>query len=173
MLFLPPLSINMRIVLLLLPFLLFIAVSCNEPAKRSGGNADDTNNPAPPMFPFTVLVKIYPHDTTSFTEGSSEFNTLYEGTGNRGSSRLIQSDIETGKTVKDVKLVKDFFGEGITILNNKIYELTWQEHKGFVYGLNTLQNARNGMVEGGADQQWQERCSAQVDQSLWQVVQII
>ena len=91
------------------------------------------------MLSFTV-VKIYPHDTTSFTEGLIWFNnTLYEGTGNKGSSRLIQSDIETGKTVKDVKLVKDFFGEGITILNNKIYELTWQEHKGFVYDLNTLQ----------------------------------
>lgn len=129
----------MRIMKFLLVVLLFVAASCSEPGKNNGGVSDDNANPAPPILSFTV-VKIYPHDTTSFTEGLIWFNnTLYEGTGNKGSSRLIHSDIETGKTIKDVKLPKDFFGEGVTILNDRIYELTWQEHKGFVYDLNSFQ----------------------------------
>lgn len=127
---------------LFLSAVLFAAlVSCNEPGNSGNGNGSnaDNGNPAPSVLSYSI-VKIYPHDTTSFTEGLIWFNNaLYEGTGNKGSSRLIKTNIETGKTEKDVKLTKDYFGEGITILNNKIYQLTWQEHKAFVYDLNTFQ----------------------------------
>jgi glutaminyl-peptide cyclotransferase len=62
--------------------------------------------------------------------------SLLESTGNKGRSKLLQVDIKTGKIKKSIKLADDFFGEGITVLNGKIYQLTYQEHKVFVYDLN-------------------------------------
>jgi glutamine cyclotransferase len=81
-----------------------------------------------------------PHDPTSFTQGL-EFNSgiLYEGTGQKGLSNVMQVDLKTGAIKKKMGLDANYFGEGITILGNKIYQLTWQEQKCFVYDKNTLQ----------------------------------
>src|SRR5690606_4580935 len=64
---------------------------------------------------------------------------LYEGTGELGKSRLRVVDLKTGVSEKD-HLIKDntIFGEGITILNDKLYQLTWQNNKIFVYDLNDI-----------------------------------
>jgi glutamine cyclotransferase len=64
-------------------------------------------------------------------------NSLYESGGNYGSSKLFQSSLD-GKTLKSVKLTKEYFGEGITVLNNRIYQLTWKESKVFVYDASTF-----------------------------------
>jgi glutaminyl-peptide cyclotransferase len=96
----------------------------------------------PQILKFT-LVNTYPHDKGSFTEGL-EFHGdfLYEGTGSPEASGtnsyLRKSDYKTGKVIQQVDLDKKYFGEGITILNNKIYQLTWQEKTGFIYDLNTM-----------------------------------
>jgi glutamine cyclotransferase len=58
---------------------------------------------------------------------------LLEGTGNYGESKLLQLDLKTGKSTKEVPLAKEYFGEGITILNDTVYQLTWKENKVFVY----------------------------------------
>jgi glutamine cyclotransferase len=60
---------------------------------------------------------------------------LYEGTGNRGSSQLMKVDLTTGAIQKKLPLEAQYFGEGITILRDTIYQLTWQEKKVFVYTL--------------------------------------
>jgi glutamine cyclotransferase len=81
---------------------------------------------------------MYPHDTASFTEGL-EFHkdTLYESIGLYGKSKLLKTDYKTGKIYKNLKLDDKYFGEGITFLNNKIYQLTWQEKTGFIYNADT------------------------------------
>jgi glutamine cyclotransferase len=107
-------------------------------------SSDDTSDssaaaiPAPVMMNYSI-VKVYPHDTASYTQGLIWYNnTFYEGTGLYGESKLLQVDLNNGKSSKRIDLSKDYFGEGITIFNNKIYQLTWQEHKVFVYDLATF-----------------------------------
>ena len=111
-------------------------------------NTDDKNNtdgnttaaaiPTPTNLNYSI-VKIYPHETGSYTQGLIwHNNTLYEGTGWLGESRLMKVDINTGKPTQQIDLAKDYFGEGITIFNNKIYQLTWENKKVFVYDLATF-----------------------------------
>lgn len=78
----------------------------------------------------------YPHDDQAFTQGLEIYNNhLYEGTGLYGKSSLRKIEIESAKILKKIKLNKKYFGEGITILNNKIYQLSWKENTAFVYDL--------------------------------------
>lgn len=89
------------------------------------------------------IIKSYPHDTSSFTQGLVVYKgKMYEGTGGAdydavGSkfSRLMSVDLLTGKAIKSISLEPKYFGEGITILNDTLYQLTWKEHKVFVYTL--------------------------------------
>ncbi len=93
---------------------------------------------SPKIYNYKVI-NSYPHDRTSYTQGL-EFhqNELYEGTGKRGVSVLRKVNLETGEVLKEQALAKKFFGEGITIFNNKIYQLTWQNKIGFIYDLDTF-----------------------------------
>jgi len=91
-----------------------------------------------PQYTYRV-VHTYPHDPLAFTQGLEyRGGALYEGTGLEGSSMLRKLDLETGKLVKSVPLEEQYFGEGITVLNNRILQLTWQAHKGFVYEQGTF-----------------------------------
>lgn len=82
------------------------------------------------------LVKAFPHDVTAFTQGLVvENGQLYESTGQYGSSWISEVNIVTGEQTKRVNLDNQYFGEGITILNKKVYQLTWKTKVGFVYAL--------------------------------------
>lgn len=95
------------------------------------------SNVEPKLLNYTI-VNTYPHDTGSFTEGLEFYkDTLYESTGQYGSSYLRKYDYKTGKVYKQIDLDSKYFGEGITIINNKIYQLTYQEKTGFVYNAAT------------------------------------
>lgn len=86
------------------------------------------------------VVNNYPHLKTSYTQGLEYHNGyLYEGTGELGHSKLMKIDIQTGNPVQLISLDDKYFGEGITILNNKIYQLTYKAQKGFVYDLETFE----------------------------------
>ena len=90
---------------------------------------------APVVYGYNIINE-YPHDPKAFTQGFEYFNGyIYESTGERGSSSLRKVELETGKVVKKIDLDKKYFAEGLTILNNKIYQLTWQENVGFIYDL--------------------------------------
>src|SRR3970282_765972 len=96
------------------------------------------SNVKPKLLKYTI-VNTYPHDTASFTEGLEFFrDTLYESTGQKGSSFFRKYDYKTGKIYKQVDLDSKYFGEGITFLNGKMYQLTWQEKTGCIYNANTL-----------------------------------
>jgi glutamine cyclotransferase len=101
--------------------------------------AASNNIPAPQPITFTVD-KVYPHDPHAFTQGLEFHNgKLYEGTGEYGESSLRIVNIETGKSEKKY-LIPDslVFGEGITVFKNRIYQLTWQNNKIFVYNFNDI-----------------------------------
>jgi glutamine cyclotransferase len=80
------------------------------------------------------IVNVYPHDPAAFTQGLVLANgVLYEGTGLRGRSDLRRVDLKSGEVLQQHKLADEHFGEGIALLNGKIYQLTWQSNLGFVY----------------------------------------
>ena len=80
------------------------------------------------------VVNEYPHDTDAFTEGLVfDGGFLYESTGLYGNSSLRRVDLGTGDVLQRVSLQSQYFGEGIAVVGNKIIQLTWREHVGFVY----------------------------------------
>jgi glutamine cyclotransferase len=89
----------------------------------------------PKKYTYTTL-KDYPHNRKFYTQGLEFFNGfIYEGTGENGSSGLFKVNLNTGNTISEHLLDDKYFGEGITILNDKIYQLTYRAQKGFVYNL--------------------------------------
>lgn len=103
-----------------------------------------------PQLQFQII-NSFPHDRHSFTEGLVLENSyLYESTGLYGYSKLRKIEMTTGKVVQEYNLNPHYFGEGITIFNNKIYQLTYREHTGFVYDKTTfaLQKTFNYSTEG-------------------------
>jgi glutamine cyclotransferase len=94
---------------------------------------NETAPDTPLNYTFSV-VNVYPHDKNAFTQGLVfEDGVLYEGTGLYGESTLRRLELETGNVLQLHALPDQFFGEGITVFEGKIIQLTWQSHKGFVY----------------------------------------
>lgn len=97
------------------------------------------NNNAPKVYGYKIINE-YPHDITSYTQGLEFHNgALYESTGQYGESKLRKLDYTTGEVLKNIDLASTFFAEGLTILDNQIYQLTWQENIGFVYDVDTFE----------------------------------
>tara|TARA_R110000868_G_scaffold74083_4_gene214365 strand:+ start:69 stop:1112 length:1044 start_codon:yes stop_codon:yes gene_type:complete len=93
----------------------------------------------PDIYTYEIINE-YPHDNNAFTQGLEFYkDTLYESTGKRGMSSLRKVDFNTGKILKQIDLDKTYFGEGITILNDKIYMLTWQSGIGFIYNVTNFE----------------------------------
>jgi glutamine cyclotransferase len=103
-------------------------------------NTDVTADPATETTSTNVaaisytVTATYPHDTSSFTQGLEFYKgQLLESTGNWKDSRLLQVDLKTGKANKSIPLRDSLFGEGLTVLNDTIYQLTWQDKVVLVY----------------------------------------
>jgi glutaminyl-peptide cyclotransferase len=131
-----------------------LACSLLFTACNNGNNEDDSSDdddafiPAPVNLSFQVINQ-FRHDTSAFTEGLSFFNgTLYESTGSPDSPQtssgtwIASIDLPTGKYERKVDLGRKYFGEGITFLNGKVYQLTYKEKKGFVYDARTFKKLR-------------------------------
>lgn len=107
---------------------------------------------APVLYTYKII-NTYPHDTAAFTQGL-EFNNgfLYETTGRHGKSWLRKVDYKTGNVLLQKDLKDTYFGEGVTIFNDKVYWLTWQAGKGFIYNLSDFKELRefkyNKSIEG-------------------------
>jgi glutamine cyclotransferase len=111
-------------------------------------------NSEPPKVYTYKIINEYPHDITSYTQGLEFFNgILYESTGQLGESKLRKVDYKTGEVLKNINLAKEYFGEGLTILNNNIYQLTWQSSIGFVYDLETF-DKKSSFAYGKSKEGW-------------------
>ncbi len=119
----------------------FILFSCHDPKNDVDQSIETPHvaNTPPPEIAFTLLAQ-YPHDTSAYTQGL-EFHDgkLYEATGDFENSSLRITDAKTGAVkAKHMMGSAEVFGEGITIFNNKIYQLTWQSNKVYEYDLNDI-----------------------------------
>ena len=93
------------------------------------------NNKAPKLYTYEIIAS-YPHDRSAYTQGLEFYNgTLYESTGLRGESSLRKVDFKTGKVLKKIDLEPAIFGEGITVINDTIYMLTWESKVGYLFDL--------------------------------------
>ncbi|MCX7547713.1 glutaminyl-peptide cyclotransferase [Xanthomarina sp. F1114] len=105
------------------------------------------NNKTPKVYSYKIINE-YPHDITSYTQGLEFYKgELYESTGQYGESKLRKVDYKTGKVLKNIDLADAYFGEGLTILNDKIYQLTWKSGTGLVYDVNSFE--RTGSFKYG------------------------
>jgi glutaminyl-peptide cyclotransferase len=133
----------MRKLIVIVSLLLFAA--CNNGTSDPKPETPPVNRPK--IMSYSVLAT-YPHDTSSYTQGLIVYKgQLYEGTGNYGVSRLRRVDLKTGKALQDLALDPKFFGEGITILRDTIYQLTYKEWKVFVYTLKDFKKIKEYDVD--------------------------
>ena len=95
------------------------------------------------------IVKVYPHDPEAYTQGLVyKDGYFYEGTGLNGRSSLRKVRLETGEVVQRVDLPPEFFGEGIALLEAKIFQLTWKAGTGFIYDARDFQLLRKFSYPG-------------------------
>ena len=93
------------------------------------------------------VVNTFPHDPQAFTQGLCFYNgMLYESTGLFNLSSIRQVELETGTILQNKHLPSQYFGEGITIIQDKIVQLTWKSNIGFVYDLHTFELLQNFSV---------------------------
>lgn len=117
-----------------------LANACNNaPQPADNGQQLPSNNlPAPATIQVST-VNVFPHDASSYVQGLVVYKgELLEGTGgkpgvNEYTSRIAKIEIGSGKVTTTQPLSKDYFGEGITIFQDKLFQLTWTERKGFIY----------------------------------------
>ena len=103
----------------------------------SNGTQGATETRAPQLS--YEVVTSYPHDSTSFTQGLLWHDgMLYESTGLEGQSKLRRLEFPSGRVLKEISLAPELFGEGLALVDNRLIQLTWQSHKGFVYDLETF-----------------------------------
>ena len=97
------------------------------------------NGSTPKLYNYELL-NTYPHDITSYTQGLEFYKgVLYESTGQYGESKLRALDYKNDAIINNVNLSRSYFGEGLTVLNDKIYQLTWKEGRGLIYDVNTFE----------------------------------
>lgn len=123
--------------------LLFVLIACNGNQPDHDGSLPEhrTNEgiPAPKDLTHTILAE-HPHDTGAYTQGLELYNgKMYEGTGDFEQSSIRITDWKTGNVEQSHNMGSNkIFGEGITIFNGKIYQLTWQSNLVYVYDLKDI-----------------------------------
>lgn len=119
---------------------------------NTGVNFTILSDKTPVIYNYEII-NVFKRDINNYTQGFEFYNdTLYESLGRYGKSKLVKVDFKNGNILKEVKIPSNYFAEGITILNNKIYQLTWKEKVGFVYDVNNFNKIKsfnyNESVEG-------------------------
>ncbi|HVT87100.1 MAG TPA: glutaminyl-peptide cyclotransferase [Chitinophagaceae bacterium] len=128
-----------------IPFLIAVTIAaCKNKDKNENGT--DTQSADQPKNISYSIVNSYPHDTSSFTQGLMIYKgQLYESTGDEAANanQIMKVDLKTGKAQKLVSIErKKYFGEGMTILRDTVYQLTWKEKTVFVYTLKDFKKVK-------------------------------
>lgn len=120
------------------------AVNSNPMSNSNGGGAGQSI----PTYGFEV-VNSWPHDPKSFTQGLIFHDgSLYESAGLYGESTLRRVELQTGRVLKKVDVPPQYFAEGMTLFRGKIYQLTWQEKKAFIYNSETFEREGTFSFDG-------------------------
>ena len=131
---------------LCLPALLALLLGCGDrsaatvpPAAPAPAQAPSAPASTPvPEYTYQI-VGTYPHDPGAFTQGLVYLKgVLFETTGLNGRSSLRRVELQTGRVLQKTDLPSEYFGEGMTVLGDRIYQVTWQNHRGFVYDLSNF-----------------------------------
>jgi glutamine cyclotransferase len=129
-------------------FVVIFFLSCNFNWEKDNNESANNAQQKVARISYSIL-NTYPHDTSSFTQGLAMYKSqMYEGTGGSDyspagkNSNLYQVDLQTGKALRTVKLSGQYFGEGITILNDTIYQLTWREKVVFAYTVHDMKKVK-------------------------------
>lgn len=134
-----------------LPVFLFgFFISCSLLSCNPDDNPDapDTSIKPVPTISYSIL-STQPHDTSYFTEGLEFYNnTLIESTGLHGRSKLVQTDPQNGSVIRQTVLDPKFFGEGVTVLRDTVYQLTWEEHVVLVYSATDFRKIKELPLNG-------------------------
>jgi glutamine cyclotransferase len=118
------------------------------PHRLVGQSSQQIHSTGPPEYTFKI-VQAFPHDTSAFTQGLAfRGGFLYESTGLNGRSSLRKVRLETGEVVQRTDLDPEFFGEGITLLNGEVVQLTWLSHTGLVYNVSDFRLLRRFSYSG-------------------------
>jgi glutamine cyclotransferase len=128
-----------------------LASSCSEKKTSSNNQPPEQSNIASPTSPATgaagqparlnahEVVNSYPHDPEAFLQGLAYHDgSFFESTGQYGESTLRRVEAATGRVVKKLDLPPNVFGEGLALVADKLFQLTWQNKKGFVYDRETF-----------------------------------
>ena len=119
-------------------------MACNPKGPK---DQDKPNPDAPKSMSYSIL-DTFPHDTSSYTQGLLIYKgEMYEGTGLEGKSKLMKTDLKTGKALQAINLDAKYFGEGVTILNDTVYQLTWRNKVVFVYTLKDFKKIKEYTVD--------------------------
>lgn len=133
-----------------------LAFGCGAEAKRPKKRISTAHTQSaasegkviPLRYGYRVVAEL-PHSTSAYTQGLQwEDGVFYEGTGLNGRSELRVVNPATGEALKRVSLDRSYFGEGITLLGDRIYQLTWTSGKAFVYDKATLRKVDEHSYEG-------------------------
>lgn len=126
----------------------FLAALSFFMACGPGKPPPDKPDPNAPKGMSHSIVGTYPHDTSFYTQGLVIYKgELYEGTGLPGKSKLMKVDLKTGKALQSINLEAKYFGEGVTILNDTVYQLTWQNKVVFVYTLKDFKKIKEFKID--------------------------
>jgi len=114
-----------------------------------GGQTSRQASANPPQQYAFRVVRAFPHDPSAYTQGLAyRDGFLYEGTGRNGQSSLRKVRLETGEVIQQVNLGSEFFGEGITLVKDRVVQLTWKSEIGFVYDLSDFHLLRRFSYTG-------------------------
>ena len=112
--------------------LLFLLACCSSPLSQAQEQVA--------RYGYNIL-NTYPHNINSFTQGLVYHEGfLFEGTGKNGQSSLSKINLEDGEVLQSKNMSQRYFGEGIEIVDDKIYQLTWQSHLVFVHDKTTFES---------------------------------
>jgi glutaminyl-peptide cyclotransferase len=131
----------------LLPGVVLLVTLILSPASVVAQSESPLSNPVEMMV--TEVIASYDHDPSAYTQGLLLYDgKFYESAGRYGESTLREVDPHTGEVLRSIDVPEEFFAEGLERVDDKLIQLTWQEHKALVYDLETFEQVSSFDYEG-------------------------
>lgn len=126
----------------------FSAIACSCGGATQKRSNSDKKGGEITHYTFRIVAEL-PHSTSDYTQGFLYADGLFwEGTGGYGESQIKRYNPANGEPLKSAKLSRNYFGEGITLFGDKLYQLTWRKGKAFVYDKESFKLLREYSYEG-------------------------